>query len=213
VKLWRWTASTSCQSFYQPVALYLLFHSHNQNKRRRFYLRVWCVCVCVVCVCMCVCVWCVCVCVCGVVRVCVCVVCVCVCVLEHLIKIEGKTNYSKPLGLFMTSKFLFNWLRDWWKCLKPARLHYLSYTLDTKIDAVRIKPSFIRLYRRRTLACWSLESSYEFCRTFINPFRSYIGPRPTVWFSSSAPMSEDVRNGFCCVCSPAVGACPTLFLV
>jgi hypothetical protein len=28
----------------------------------------------------------------------------------------------------------------------------------------------------------------------INPFRSYIGPRPTVWFSSSVPMSEDVRQ-------------------
>jgi hypothetical protein len=47
----------------------------------------------------------------------------------------------------------------------------------------------------------------------FNPFRSYIGPRTTVWFSSSAPMSEEVRHGFCCVCSPAVGACPTLFLV
>jgi hypothetical protein len=32
-------------------------------------------------------------------------------------------------------------------------------------------------------------------------------------FFSSAPTSEDVRNGFCCVCSPAVGACPTLFLM
>jgi hypothetical protein len=26
-------------------------------------------------------------------------------------------------------------------------------------------------------------------------------------------MSEDVRHGFCCVWSPAVGACPTLFLM
>jgi hypothetical protein len=33
----------------------------------------------------------------------------------------------------------------------------------------------------------------------FNPFRSYIGPRPTVWFSSSAPMSEDVWHGFCCL--------------
>jgi hypothetical protein len=47
----------------------------------------------------------------------------------------------------------------------------------------------------------------------INPFRSYVEPRPTVWFSCSAPMSEDVRHGFCCVSSPAVGACPTLFLM
>jgi hypothetical protein len=47
----------------------------------------------------------------------------------------------------------------------------------------------------------------------VNPFRSYIGPRPTVWFSSSAPMSEHIRHCFCCVCSPAVGACPTLFLM
>jgi hypothetical protein len=30
----------------------------------------------------------------------------------------------------------------------------------------------------------------------INPFRSYIGPRPTVWFSSSATMSEDVQHSF-----------------
>jgi len=47
----------------------------------------------------------------------------------------------------------------------------------------------------------------------LNLFRSYVGPRPTVWFSCSAPMSEDVRHGFCRVCSPAVGACPTLFLM
>jgi hypothetical protein len=47
---------------------------------------------------------------------------------------------------------------------------------------------------------------------YINPFRSYIGPRPTVWFSSSVPMSEDVRRSLCCVYSPAVGACPTLFM-
>jgi hypothetical protein len=30
----------------------------------------------------------------------------------------------------------------------------------------------------------------------VNPFRTYAGPRPTVWFSSSAPMSEDVRHVF-----------------
>ena len=36
----------------------------------------------------------------------------------------------------------------------------------------------------------------------VNPFRSYVGPRPT-WFSSSAPMSGDVRHFFCCVCAPA----------
>jgi hypothetical protein len=45
------------------------------------------------------------------------------------------------------------------------------------------------------------------------PFRSYVEPRPTVWFSCSAPILEEVRRGFCCVCSPAVGACPTLFLM
>jgi hypothetical protein len=44
--------------------------------------------------------------------------------------------------------------------------------------------------------------------THVNPFRSYIGPRPTVLFLSSVQMSEDVRQGFRCVCSPAVGACP-----
>jgi hypothetical protein len=38
------------------------------------------------------------------------------------------------------------------------------------------------------------EHNVEFLN--VNPFRSYIGPRPTVWFSSSAPMSEDVRYGF-----------------
>jgi hypothetical protein len=47
----------------------------------------------------------------------------------------------------------------------------------------------------------------------INPFRSYVEPRPTVWFSCSAPMSEDVWHGFCCVCSPTVRACPMLFLM
>jgi hypothetical protein len=33
------------------------------------------------------------------------------------------------------------------------------------------------------------------------------------WFSSSAPMSEDVRHCLCCVCSSAVGAFPTLFVM
>jgi hypothetical protein len=32
--------------------------------------------------------------------------------------------------------------------------------------------------------------------TNINPFRFYVEPRPTVWFSCCAPMSEDVRRGF-----------------
>jgi hypothetical protein len=41
----------------------------------------------------------------------------------------------------------------------------------------------------------------QMLRTSVNPFRSYVGPRPTVRFYSSAPMSEDVRHGFCCVCS------------
>jgi hypothetical protein len=48
---------------------------------------------------------------------------------------------------------------------------------------------------------------------FINSFRSYVEPHPTVWFSSSAPMSEDIQHSFCCICSPAVRACPTLFLM
>jgi hypothetical protein len=30
----------------------------------------------------------------------------------------------------------------------------------------------------------------------INPFRSYVRPRPTLWFSCSAPMSEDIRHIF-----------------
>jgi hypothetical protein len=47
----------------------------------------------------------------------------------------------------------------------------------------------------------------------INPFRFYVQPSSTVWFSCSAPMSEDVRHGFCCFCSPAVGACPMFFLM
>jgi hypothetical protein len=47
----------------------------------------------------------------------------------------------------------------------------------------------------------------------FNPFRSYVEPCPKVLFSCSVPMSEDVRHGFCCVCSPPVGACPTLFLM
>ena len=37
----------------------------------------------------------------------------------------------------------------------------------------------------------------------FNPFRSYVGPRPTLRFSHSAPMSGDVRHFFFCVCSPA----------
>jgi hypothetical protein len=56
-----------------------------------------------------------------------------------------------------------------------------------------------------------LHSTLEVCR--FNPFRSYVGPCPTVWFSCSAPMSEDVWHGFCCVCSPTVRACLMLFLM
>jgi hypothetical protein len=37
---------------------------------------------------------------------------------------------------------------------------------------------------------------------FLKPFRSNVGPRPTLWFSCSTPMSEDVRHFFCWVCSP-----------
>jgi len=38
----------------------------------------------------------------------------------------------------------------------------------------------------------------------INPFWSYVGPRPTLWFSCSAPISEDVWHVFFgWVCSPA----------
>ena len=33
-------------------------------------------------------------------------------------------------------------------------------------------------------------------RWCINPFRSYVGPRLTLWFSCSAPMSEDIRHVF-----------------
>jgi hypothetical protein len=35
----------------------------------------------------------------------------------------------------------------------------------------------------------------RYINTF-NHFRSYVKPRPTVWFSCSAPMSENVRHGF-----------------
>jgi hypothetical protein len=38
-----------------------------------------------------------------------------------------------------------------------------------------------------------------------NLVRQYDFPVP-------APMSEDARHGLCCVCSPAVGTCPTHFL-
>jgi hypothetical protein len=39
-------------------------------------------------------------------------------------------------------------------------------------------------------------SSYLYTSRNPTPFRSYIGPRPKVWFLSSAPMSEDVRHAF-----------------
>jgi hypothetical protein len=49
----------------------------------------------------------------------------------------------------------------------------------------------------------------------INSFRSNVGPRPTLWFSCSAAMSEDIRHVFLLRLSSrsAVGACPTLFLM
>jgi hypothetical protein len=31
-------------------------------------------------------------------------------------------------------------------------------------------------------------------KPLLTPFRSYVGPRPTLWFSCSAPVSEDVRH-------------------
>jgi hypothetical protein len=60
---------------------------------------------------------------------------------------------------------------------------------------------------------FNVQTAYRVTQKSLNHFRSYLGPRLTVWFSSSAPMSEDVRHGFCCVCSSAVGACPTLFFM
>ena len=46
----------------------------------------------------------------------------------------------------------------------------------------------------------SAQTDYCLQYTFlcINPFRSYIGPRPTLWFSHSAPMSGDIRHFFFC---------------
>jgi hypothetical protein len=80
-----------------------------------------------------------------------------------------------------------------------------------------VKISLIRVY---SLACpWNVSNEYiyivwhESQKGHFNPFRSYVEPRPTVWFACFAPMSENVRHGFCCVCSPTVGACPTLFLM
>jgi len=49
-----------------------------------------------------------------------------------------------------------------------------------------------------TLHVWDmlLEVLLSECPLYFNPFGSYIGPCPTLWFSCSAPMSEDVRHVF-----------------
>jgi hypothetical protein len=63
--------------------------------------------------------------------------------------------------------------------------------------AVSLFPICSHLYlcgRRRCLARSNSKTLGLKTVPLINPFRSYIGPRPTVWFSSSAPMSEDVRH-------------------
>jgi hypothetical protein len=62
-------------------------------------------------------------------------------------------------------------------------------------------------------SCYGLICTTNYVKSMFNPFRSYVEPRPTVWFSCSAPMLVDVRHGFFFFCSPAVGACPTLFLM
>jgi hypothetical protein len=41
-----------------------------------------------------------------------------------------------------------------------------------------------------------LETRYYFSLYFFSFSDPTVGPRPTVWFSISAPMSEDVRHGF-----------------
>jgi hypothetical protein len=75
--------------------------------------------------------------------------------------------------------------------------------------------SVLRKTQKKALSNFSLIVSFPSAlalSSVFSPFRSYVGPRPTR-FSSSAPMSEDVRHGFNCICSSAVGACPTLFLM
>jgi hypothetical protein len=81
-------------------------------------------------------------------------------------------------------------------------------THNTHMPPVGFEPTISAGERRHTYA---LDRATT--RIGINPFRSYVEPRPIMWFSCFAPMSEGVRHDFCCVCSPAVGACPTLFLV
>ena len=52
----------------------------------------------------------------------------------------------------------------------------------------------ILLYGTSPLVYQSSSSSRRW--TSFNPFRSYAGPCPTLWFSCSAPMSEDIRLVF-----------------
>jgi hypothetical protein len=78
-------------------------------------------------------------------------------------------------------------------------------SIQTNISNPTVRLNTVRFRYR---LCNFLQEKWD-----ISRFRSYVEPRPTVWFSSSAPMSEEVRHGFCCVCSSAVGACPTLFLM
>jgi hypothetical protein len=93
-----------------------------------------------------------------------------------------------------------------WNLLYHFHLHYHKITfINTSGPCL--------LYKWRLSIFIKCSTSATALQFVINPFLSYIGPRPTVRFFSSAPMSENVRHCFCCVCSPAVGAFPTLFLM
>jgi hypothetical protein len=88
-----------------------------------------------------------------------------------------------------------------------------SRSYETSFTNHPVTRSSILQKRRSQLYRWKKRTGKGNSCLYINPFRSYVEPRPTVWYFFSAPMSEDVRHCFCCVCSPAVGACPTLFLM
>ena len=131
----------------------------------------------------------------------------------------GQSLLQEKLTVFLHPNY--NAMEDRLQDLKKWRKIKLESNRHVKAKPVSTERRWKICWNCCRINCNKFEESHgsELCScaacgpAILNLSDHTVGPRPTVWFSCSAPMSEDVRHGFSCVCSPAVGVCPTLFLM
>jgi hypothetical protein len=125
----------------------------------------------------------------------------------------GRHDNHSSLSCAEVKKFYFTFTPscvDWgnhYLCLYLLNLctskHTFSHSMWKNIQHKFKITGFWALYE--ITKCWNLRTL-----TLFDPTSDLVRQYD---FSSSDPMSADVRHGFCCVCPPAVGTCPTLFLM